>query len=60
LLGHEKEFLVEKFPWMPKYNHFSIQGNFLTNILHHQKPHTLRLDNDAQMSRFFAVVEEKH
>jgi hypothetical protein len=29
----KSHFTHKKFPWMLKYNYFSIQGNFLTNIL---------------------------
>jgi hypothetical protein len=28
-----EKIFVKKFPWMLKYNYFSIQGNFFTNIL---------------------------
>jgi hypothetical protein len=28
----DAKIFVKKFPWMLKYNYFSIQGNFLTNI----------------------------
>jgi hypothetical protein len=32
IFDSEKIF-VKKIPWMLKYDYFSIQGNFLTNIL---------------------------
>jgi hypothetical protein len=33
----DAKIFVKKFPWMLKYNYFSTQGNFLTNIFHYQK-----------------------
>jgi hypothetical protein len=29
----DAKIFVKKFPWVLKYNYFSIQGNFLTNIV---------------------------
>jgi hypothetical protein len=38
IFDSEKIF-VKKFPWVLKYNYFSIQGNFLTNILASKETH---------------------
>jgi hypothetical protein len=42
----DAKIFVKKFPWVLKYNYFTIQGNFLTNIfslskmtIHHNNNH---------------------
>jgi hypothetical protein len=51
IFDSEKIF-VKKFPWMLKWLYFSIQGNFLTNILSSK-------ENFTKIKKFQNAVVEK-